>query len=238
MPGGIGHSWFILKLDTVQRMGSSWVVLTLDTQGPRAIFDHFSGVNQGSTLSFTYTADEIVSAAYLVNGANRLQFEGDVGFYGELHAPIPGYWPPGPSTIELVDLIGNVAAYVGAVTFPGVVEPPTPTPPLPPAPFFPTELPIAEIAKARLKGELVQARLKGEIVRRSGTIKVRRRQLVEARTAGTIVRAIRVEARAADRIQLVERAEVSVRGVRAPATLLLQQIREDEEILAVLAVLS
>jgi hypothetical protein len=240
MAGGAGHSWFVIRLDTSIRSGDSWFSVELDTQGPVATFGTPTGLVQGQLLKLPYTADEFVAKAYLVNGARRIEFV----VWGDFLAIVtPADWPAGPSTIELLDRLDNVAVYAAALTFPGVVpEPePQPEPPLGPPPLFASDF-ISDIARTRIPGEIVIKHAAGELVTASVDFTIVRPVKpafvepvpVELASEPTIEEVL------APFVQLrdAETVFASVQFTREPAVLLAQQIREDEELLLLLGVIA
>jgi hypothetical protein len=243
MPGGAGRSWFVIKLRTLVRQGNSWFTTKLDTHGPVATFGSPSGLEQGTLLKVPYTADEFVAKAFLVSGARRVEFV----VWGDFLAIVtPSDWPAGPSTIELLDRLDNVAVYTSALTFPGTQPEPEPEPqPLPPAPLVTSSGFISDIARTKIGGQIVVKHAEGELVTASVEFTITSAPVLPPAPAPDLVPQLEqpeptVEQVLAPLVQLrdaeIVTAEIMI--TREPAHLLAQQVREDEELLLLLGILA
>lgn len=206
-------------------MTQSWFELEFDTTAPHITWGNVAGASQGSVLAVDFASDEAVDRAFLVSGARRLEM---VVLAGQLTIDVPTDWPGGLSAIEVHDDLGNARTYTAVVEFPGVVEPPPPQPV--PEPFLGgggwTPGVQLRTVKAELAGELVLAAL----------------ELVAERVVAELDGGVRLEravyasldgAVSAERLVLV-----TIEGAREPALLLMQARAEDEELLALLGVMS
>lgn len=97
MPGGAGHSWF---------------TVTLDTGAPQVTFGAVDGGEAGQLLRIAYTSDEPLDSAYLVRGPRRLALAVQDD---RLEAVVPSDWPAGPAALEVLDAVLNARSYADVV---------------------------------------------------------------------------------------------------------------------------
>lgn len=236
--GGPGYDWFTVELATesVGGPGNDWFQVDLDTTAPHVTFGVPLVLEQGKTLSLPYDADEMVLRAFLVAGDRRLPFEFSRGY---MVVDVPTDWPAGPAGVEVVDDVLNVRAYAGVLTFPGVVEPPPEPEPQPepePRPEFggiPGQR--IDIWTDQLEGEILDDRLEGELVHAQVDGRIVKPRRVETVVFGTVARAVVVTAQIEGAVSAQREIFTTLEGAREPAFMLAQQVREDDELLALLS---
>lgn len=225
--GGAGFSWFEVELDTAAHRGQDWFEVELDTTAPHVTWGQIVGGEQGQPLKIYFDSDEVVRRAFLVSGDRRVEM---VAWAEWLTLDVPADWPAGPSAIEVWDALDNRRVYAAVIDFPGVVEPPEPEPVPQPEPYLGGGGWAPDVELRSVSGELA-----GEVILATLELSL---ELVTAELPGVVRREVAVHASLDGTVRAERLVLATLDGTREPALLLMQARREDEELLAVLALMT